>query len=449
MLVEDLNYDYDYDEEEAAAAAACAIIFHQLLVARQARIERRRSHRLYLCRRELLPNPRVGTPWQQLWDSQEDRAFITTMGFDVATFRLLLEGPGRFGERWESSPIPRNDVSRVGGPRTWRRSLDGAGALGLVLHYLSSAMLEVSLQQIFAVIPSTLNRYLEFAEEILFETLCSLKEARISMPRQVPKLQHLSSLIQARHPLLEGAFGSIDGLSLLAQESDEPELENATYNGWKTSHCINNVLVFSPEGESFPMSQITANDFVNNFVGVIISAVLNCPGSWHDAHVARPIFEQLRTKIPDGFYLVADTAFPRGTASIEGKIRAPIKSGQQITAEPIAQQYMLTVNRQLLSYRQTAEWGMRTVQGSFGRLRVPLKISSENHRARLLETCMRLTNVRARCVGINQIRSVYMPIWKASEDEQLWLDLGDMVFGEIRRRDRVSRFHLEVVNNNE
>ena len=248
---EDLNYECE-EEEEAAAAAAFAVLLYQLLAARQARTEQRRahSHRLYLCRRELLPNPRVGTPWQRLWASQDDRAFITTMGFDVATFRLLLEGPGRFGELWETSPIPRNDVCATGGPRVWRRSLDGAGALGLVLHYLGSAMLEVSLQQIFALIPATLNRYLEFAEEILFQSLRSLKAASISMPRRLSKLQHLSSLIQTRHPLLDGAFGSIDGLSLLVQESDDPELENAMYNGWKTSHCINNVLAFSPEGNS-------------------------------------------------------------------------------------------------------------------------------------------------------------------------------------------------------
>jgi hypothetical protein len=45
--------------------------------------------------------------------------------------------------------------------------------------------------------------------------------------------------------MLSGAFGSI---SLAVQESDDPELENATYNGWKTDHQVNNVFVFSPEG---------------------------------------------------------------------------------------------------------------------------------------------------------------------------------------------------------
>ena len=220
--------DLYVEEDETMAAAMFAIVLDRVQAARQARILRRRPHRLYLCRRELLPNPHAGTPWQRLWSTQEDHAFITTMGFDVATFRKLLEGPDRFGARWEMMPIPRNDVSSAGGARGHRRSLDGAGALGLILHYLGSAMREVSLQQIFALTPTTLSRYLEFAEEILHETLLLLDEASIRMPNSVSQFEHLSDLICARHPLLEGAFGSIDGLSLPAQESDDPEIENTT-----------------------------------------------------------------------------------------------------------------------------------------------------------------------------------------------------------------------------
>ena len=64
--------------------------------------------------------------------------------------------------------------------------------------------------------------------------------------------------------------------------------------------------------------------------GLIISAVLNAPGSWHDSHTARPVYEQLRNKVPEGFYLIADSAFPRGTAPIAGKIEAPLKSGARL-----------------------------------------------------------------------------------------------------------------------
>jgi hypothetical protein len=178
--------------------------------------------------------------------------------------------------------------------------------------------------------------------------------------------------------------------------------------------------------------------------GTVIDAILNSPGSWHDAHVAQPIFHRLLA-IPNGYYLIADTAFPRGTQAIAGKIRASIKSGQSVPANCAERDKFMQYNRQLLSYRQTAEWGMRTMQGSFGQLRVPLTISSVTDRQELLELCVRLFNIWANCVGISQIKSVYEPIWRESEDDELWNDLGSMVFGEIRRRNRVSRYHLVLV----
>jgi len=150
--------------------------------------------------------------------------------------------------------------------------------------------------------------------------------------------------------------------------------------------------------------------------------------------------------VPEGRYLIADTAFPRGSASISGKIRAPLKGGDTVPPPGAEREHIMAFNRQLLSYRQTAEWGMRMLQGSFGRLRIPLPISSTSARVRLLENAVRLANVRTQKVGINQIRTVYMNIWRTSEDDRLWLDLGNVLFGDIRRRDRVSRYHLVIVD---
>ena len=176
--------------------------------------------------------------------------------------------------------------------------------------------------------------------------------------------------------------------------------------------------------------------------GTIIAAQLNAPGSWHDSRVARPIYNKLWDSTPDGFYLVADTAFPRGAAQISGKIRAPIKTGDRISGTRSEIEEKLAFDRQLLSYRQTAEWGMRALQGSFGRLRIPLDIGDQEGRGDMLETCVRLHNLRARCVGHNQIRTVYMPLWQQTqEDEEIWTNFENMVFGEQRRRDRVARFH--------
>ncbi|KAJ3927483.1 MAG: hypothetical protein NXY57DRAFT_1050971 [Lentinula lateritia] len=300
--------------------------------------ERVRCHnpsRLYLTCPQLLPNPQIESPWIRLWKGQENRAFITTMGFDVATFRFI-------------TPIPRNDVFLSSVPRVEQRSLDAAGALGLALHYLGLAIHEIQLQQIFAIVPSVLSRYLSFSLHILLSTLWKMREAQIVLPSSIHEFEELSSMMTACHSLLEGAFGSIDG--------------------------------------------------------IIINAVLNAPGSWHDAHVAKPIFKRLRTRIPNNFYIVSDTAFPRGPISIKGKIVAPMKGGKRIPADPQAQALVMSKNRQLLSFRQTAEW-------------VPLDINCESECMRLLELYCRLFNVRSCCVGINQIHSVYLPIWRASEDK--------------------------------
>ncbi|KAH7930088.1 hypothetical protein BV22DRAFT_1001525 [Leucogyrophana mollusca] len=386
---------------------------------RRLRSERRRAHRTYLVRDDLLPNPRLNTPWQVMYDGQNDRAFITTMGFDVASFQCILHAG--FAELWCSNPIPRNDTRQMAVPRPARRSLDPAGALGLVLHYLNSTMREVSLMQIFALIPSTVSRYIRFSLDILLLTLKQLPEGRIHWP-DGDEFQENNDLIVARHPLLTGAFGTMDGLNLAVQTSDDQEIENATYNGWLHDHFVSSVLSFSAQG-------------------LIIACRLNAPGSWHDSRVAQPIYEKLRTQTPEGYYLVTDTAFPRGTSQIAGRIKAPIKEGQRLPLDPLERQSLLAFDRQLLSFRQSTEWGMRSLQGSFGRLRVPLEVSYIDKRGDLLETCVRLHNARTEMVGINQIRTVYMPIWKADEQEEIWAHFENMLFGEQREKDRVSRFH--------
>ena len=204
---------------------------------------------LYLCQQDLLPNPCEGTSWQVLWAGQDDCAFIMTMGFDVATFQNILQGQGRFAERWELSTIPQCNVTAIGEPRLGSRSLDVAGGLGLALHFLGSAMIEISLQQIFALTPSTVLCYLSFAQKILLETVGGFDEGAIRLPQTLEEFVAESKLICERHTLLEGVFGAIDGLAFVAQEADNPEVENATYNGWKSGHTINNVLVFSPRGK--------------------------------------------------------------------------------------------------------------------------------------------------------------------------------------------------------
>jgi hypothetical protein len=110
--------------------------------------------------------------------------------------------------------------------------LDAAGALGLALHFVNSTMREISLQQIFALVPSTVSRYIQFSLDILLAVLHQIPDARIRWPSRVDEFQEYNNLIILRHPLLEGAFASIDGLNVPVQTADDPEIENSTYNGW-------------------------------------------------------------------------------------------------------------------------------------------------------------------------------------------------------------------------
>lgn len=239
--------DDDEDDTISEVDAAALLLVSVVLDARLRRQEQRAEHRLYLTRPDLAQHPRMGTPWHALHQSLNDRAYITTMGVNVTTFNYLLEEG--FQHIWDTTPIPREDVSGHTAPRLWRRSLDAAGALGLCLHYLNSTMSEFTLQQLFSLVPSTVTRYLTFGLHLLLTILRKIPEAQIRWPRAVDEYQYLSSAIQERHPLLRGAFGFIDGLNLPVQAHGDDTIENATYNGWLHSHYVSNVLVFSPEGK--------------------------------------------------------------------------------------------------------------------------------------------------------------------------------------------------------
>ena len=205
------QYQLDADDDEEALDQVCLLTTVLVVGSNEDHawlVENRRPRRQYLGRMNLLPNPRVGTPWTRLYENREDRAFITTMGIDTPTFHAILAAG--FERLWYTRPIPRPDARTALQPRGARRSLDAAGGLGLVLHWLSSTMRQISLQQIFALVPSTVSRYLRFALSILLEVLRQMPHATITWP-QGDEFLELSGYVSMRHPLLKGVFGSIDG----------------------------------------------------------------------------------------------------------------------------------------------------------------------------------------------------------------------------------------------
>jgi DDE superfamily endonuclease len=172
----------------------------------------------------------------------------------------------------------------------------------------------------------------------------------------------------------------------------DPNTQNAYYNGWKAMCSITNVIVFAPDGS-------------------IIWVRYNWPGSWHDANVARPLYDVLAdsTLTPSPYALIADTAFPR-RKEMRNKIITPDRVDEfynrnlQLASADNAEYDCY--NRQVLSARQAVEWGMHSLQSVFRRLSVRLDYNPPANRD-LLKLIFHLFNLRVRMVGLNQIRSVY------------------------------------------
>ena len=86
---------------------------------------------------------------------------------------------------------------------------------------------------------------------------------------------------------------------------------------------------------------------------------------------------------------------------------------------------------------------MRGMQGSFGQLHVPLEIKHTERQVCLLETCVRMHNLRAHRVGMNQIRTVYMKEWCATQElDELWRNFESMLFSEQCSKNQVSNYHV-------
>ena len=231
--------------------------------------------------------------------------------------------------------------------------------------------------------------------------------------------EYLAGLIAHRHPQLAGGFGFVDGVHLPVEVAGEENVQNAYYNGWLCSHFINNIFVFGPNG-------------------AILHCVLNCPGSWHDAVVAQPLYQHLIHCTPNPYYIIADAAFP-SKAALSGRIKMPLsKDFTSWPADPGMASDLRMFNRQLKSARQSAEWGMRSLQGSFGRPRIPLPSDDVSFRQLVLVLCCRLFQIRARVVGISEIQAVYERIWLESG---IYAGFQDLRFREILFGDRIRQYY--------
>lgn len=299
-----------------------------------------------------------------------DDAFLLMTGFTRASFYLLA-----------NAVLPQYQY-RTG--RSLR--LNHVDQLGLYLFYVGSKLRLKDLAYIFYVLPCVASRIIQRMERLIVAALCNEQAAKISFPDE-PTMARFAALVQNREPLVNNVIGFCDDVSVAIQCSSQSEDQNAFYDGYLHDTTINNVLVFSPEGKIF-------------------CAAINFPGSWHDSLVANRIINTSEAKL--GHYAICvDQGFPRSGRMFD-KFVGPISARMRRNLLPELREPILRKHALYVSLRQGAEWGMRSLQGTFTRLKARLT-SLKTRRRTILLSILYLHNFRTHHVGLNQIATVFNP----------------------------------------
>jgi hypothetical protein len=163
------------------------------------------------------------------------------------------------------------------------------------------------------------------------------------------------------------------------------------------------------------------------------------PGSWHDSNIADCVYDKLLHETPPGFWINSDTAFPRCTNHLDYQIAAPAKKGDWLPQSPTEFAWLKVFNDQLVSAWQAAEWGMRSMQGSFSRLKLPMPADNHAFQAEVLELAVRIHQIRCRLVGINQTQTVYQSV--KDKFQILSCSFHQMLFPDIQKSCHISRYY--------
>lgn len=135
-------------------------------------------------------------------------------------------------------------------------------------------------------------------------------------------------------------------------------------------------------------------------------ACINFPGSWHDAAVAEKLIDLVVYTI-GCFKICVDQGFPR-SGRLFDKFVGPMSVKTRNKIAPILRDYIFQRHNVYVFLRQSSEWGMKALQGTFSRLKSRLT-SNSCKRLNIILLIVLLHNFRTEYVGLNQIATVFNP----------------------------------------
>jgi len=236
---------------------------------------------------------------------------------------------------------------------------------------------------LFGIVPSSCSVYIREMLQLICQALEKCSSSRIRFP-SFDEMENLARLVKIREPLVDNVIGFIDGLRLPVECSSDEIAQSVDYSGYNHDTMCNNVFVFSSSGK-------------------IVLASINCPGSWHDSSTACDLLAFLRDNL-NGYKICADKRFPL-SKHFEDKLVGPLTTKQISNLQRLSTSERNAKERLHNAYtslRQSAEWGMRALQGTFCRLKTRL-CSNKNKRKLVIRSIILLHNFRTHYIGLNQI----------------------------------------------
>ncbi len=326
--------------------------------------------------------------WRRLYHSENDQALITLTGFDHATFQYLLQLFQPLFDKY--TPFGEGDRIAKMSTRGRKRRVTAMDILGLVLAWTRTRGALLSLQLHFGLSMTNLAAYLRFGRRIIVEILNNNSLAWIKIP-SLAKVEEYKRLVVERYPALTNVWAAMDGLKTPIQQASTTKQQGYFYNGWKHNHFVTSVFCFCPDG-------------------TIPIAYMNLPGSMHDSTIADMggIYDKLKNLYETtGAITCVDSAFRMRNSPYIIKSSQDNRVGEGDTEEAVRRD--IIKKRQATSMRQSSEWGMRALQSSYPRICDRMPYEQKGKRRIAIKMMIYLYNLRARMVGINQIKNVFQP----------------------------------------
>jgi hypothetical protein len=285
--------------------------------------------------------------------------------------------------------------------------------IAMVLRWFTTRHRHDDLALEFGVVRPTVTRGLQRGRAALLKALRSIPDAQIKVP-SYEDLDLFADVIGRRYgkPPFEDVriCGFVDGTFIPCESPPDIRGQAIKYSGKECTTGYNNIFVATPDG-------------------CIIAAAIAYPGSMHDSTVGLDImpglFRQLRVN-PDGSprdALAGDIGFR--SAFFQKHIVIPLSNGDIVPEGPEGE-LLVKLSRHITTVRQAIEWTNHTIKQT--NLRLSLRLPHDPKRAGdIIETCVRMHNLRTRWEGIGQLHAVYASLMAARVEELrcMYLELQD------------------------